>query len=117
MSRTAARGRVRPQLVLVICCLALLIVSIDNTIVNVALPDIASRLHASLQSLQWIVGAYILALGSLLLLAGSLADRFGRKRIFIVGLIVFVTASAGAGLATNEGLLIAMRPFRVWAER
>lgn len=109
MSRTAAPGRVRPQLVLVICCLALLIVSIDNTIVNVALPDIASRLHASLQSLQWIVGAYILALGSLLLLAGSLADRFGRKRIFIVGLIVFVTASAGAGLATNEGLLIAMR--------
>jgi MFS family permease len=109
MSKAPGPVPVRPRLVLLICCLALLLVSIDNTIVNVALPDIATRLDASVQSLQSIVGAYVLALGSLLLLAGSLADRFGRKRIFIVGLMTFTSASAAAGLAADEGVLIALR--------
>lgn len=102
-------ARIRPRLVLVVCCLGLLLVSIDNTIVNVALPGIASDLGASVQSLQWIVGAYLLALGGLLLLAGSLADRFGRKRIFTVGLSLFTAASVGAGLAPDETVLIALR--------
>ncbi|WP_106814527.1 MFS transporter [Microbacterium timonense] len=109
MSAAPRHAAVRPRLVLLICCLALLLVSIDNTIVNVALPDIAIRLGASVQSLQWIVGAYVLTLGSLLLLAGSLADRFGRKRVFTIGLLTFTTASAGAGLAADEGMLIALR--------
>jgi EmrB/QacA subfamily drug resistance transporter len=93
--------------------MALLLVSIDNTIVNVALPDIRLELGASLQSLQWIVGAYVLALGSLLLLAGSLADRMGRKRIFTAGLAIFTGASACAALAPDEGVLVAFRAVQV----
>lgn len=87
--------------ILAICCLSLLIVSLDNTIVNVALPSIASELHAPVPDLQWIVDAYTLVLTSLLMLSGSLADRIGRRRIFQIGLAVFGTGSLLCSLAVN----------------
>jgi EmrB/QacA subfamily drug resistance transporter len=84
-------------------------VSIDGTIVNVALPQIREQLDASVESLQWVVGAYVLTLGSLLLLAGALADRFGRKRLLVLGLALFSSASAAAGTVMDEAWLIAVR--------
>ena len=68
--------------ILAICCMSLLIVAMDNTIVNVALPSIHRDLHASLSGLQWTVDAYTIVLASLLMLAGSTGDRLGRKRTF-----------------------------------
>ncbi|ANJ27165.1 MFS transporter [Agromyces aureus] len=95
--------------VLLICCLGLLLVSIDNTIVNVALPQLRTDLDATLQSLQWVVGGYVLALGSGLLLASSLADRLGRKRVFLTGVATFTLFSALSSVAPDEGLLVAFR--------
>jgi MFS family permease len=70
--------------ILAICCMSLLIVAMDNTIVNVALPSIRRELHASLSGLQWTIDAYVIVLASLLLLSGSTADRLGRRRTFQV---------------------------------
>jgi EmrB/QacA subfamily drug resistance transporter len=95
--------------ILAVCCMGLLLVSIDNTIVNVALPSIAKELDASIQTLQWTVDAYLLVLASLLLLSGSLADRFGRKRIFMTGLSIFVFGSAMCGLTDSETWLVSFR--------
>jgi len=89
--------------------MSLLLVSIDGTIVNVALPTIAVELHATIQTLQWTIGAYALVLASLLLLSGSLADRFGRKRVFLIGLTVFLTGSLLCGFAPTDGWLIVFR--------
>jgi EmrB/QacA subfamily drug resistance transporter len=89
--------------------MSLLIVGIDVTIVNVALPSIRSGLHASLSGLQWSVDAYTLVLGSLLLTAGAAADRFGRRRVFQLGLTVFTFASALCSVAPSAGALIAFR--------
>ncbi len=97
------------MLVLGICCLSLLIVGLDTTIVNVALPAIRSSLHASVSGLQWTIDAYTLVLASLLMLAGSTADRIGRKRIFRAGLLVFSLGSLLCGLAPTLELLIAAR--------
>src|SRR5664279_1394136 len=83
----------RKLAILSICCMSLLIVAMDNTIVNVALPSIRRDLHASLSGLQWIIDAYTLVLASLLLLSGSTADRFGRRRTFQTGLALFVGGS------------------------
>jgi len=99
-------------LVLGICCMSLLIVGLDATIVNVALPAIHRSLHASLSGLQWIIAAYTLVLASLLMLGGSTADRLGRKRIFQTGLIVFVIGSAGCAAAPSLGVLVAARAFQ-----
>jgi len=79
--------------VLAVCCLGLFIVGVDNTIVNVALPAIRDDLHASVAGLQWTVDAYTLVLASLLMLAGSTADRVGRRRVFQLGLATFTLAS------------------------
>jgi EmrB/QacA subfamily drug resistance transporter len=95
--------------ILAICCMSLLIVAMDNTIVNVALPSIHRDLHASLSGLQWTIDAYVIVLASLLLLSGSTADRLGRRRIFQVGLLVFVGASLLCSLAPTLGWLIAAR--------
>src|SRR6266545_3509650 len=84
-------------------------VMLDNTIVNVALPSIQRELGASVMSLQLVVDAYILVFASLLLTAGALGDRFGRKKVFQVGLVVFTVASALCGLANSEEMLIASR--------
>jgi EmrB/QacA subfamily drug resistance transporter len=95
--------------ILAICCMSLLIVAMDNTIVNVALPSIRRDLHASLPGLQWTIDAYTIVLASLLLLAGSTADRLGRRRTFQVGLALFVSGSVLCSLAPTLGWLIAAR--------
>src|SRR5215475_5476195 len=82
---------------------------VDLTIVNVALPTIGRDLHFSESGLQWVVTAYALTLGGLLLFGGRTADLLGRRRIFMVGLVVFTGASLGCGLSNSEGFLIPMR--------
>ena len=99
----------RKALILVSCCLSLLIVSMDATIVNVAIPDIRRDLGASASQLQWVIDVYTLVLASLLLLAGAAADRFGRRGTFQVGLTVFAVASLLCSLAPNIETLIAAR--------
>ena len=105
----AGLTRGRRLLVLGICCFSLLMVGLDSTIVNVALPSIRRDLHASVSGLQWTIDAYTLVLASLLMLAGSTADRIGRKRVFRAGLVVFSLGSLLCGLAPTLGLLIAAR--------
>lgn len=102
-------GRRRRYGVLAICCTSLLLVSMDNTIITVALPAINRSFNASVTGLQWAVDAYLLTLASLLLLSGSVADRFGRRRIFRIGLLVFVLGSAACSVAPDIGWLIAAR--------
>jgi EmrB/QacA subfamily drug resistance transporter len=82
---------------------------LDGTVVNVALPRIGKDLDAGLTSLQWTVNAYALTLSGLLLLGGSLGDRMGRRRIFVLGVVWFTVASVGCALAPTAGVLIAMR--------
>jgi EmrB/QacA subfamily drug resistance transporter len=96
-------------LVLATCCLSLLIVGLDTTIVNVALPAIHRELGASVSGLQWTIDAYTLVLASLLILGGSTGDRLGRRRIFQIGLVVFSLGSLLCGLAPSLGMLIAAR--------
>jgi EmrB/QacA subfamily drug resistance transporter len=103
------QARSRRLLILGICCLSLLIVGLDNTIVNVAVPAIGRDLHAPLSGLQWAIDAYTLVLASLLLMAGSTADRLGRRRTFQTGLVVFVLGSLLCGLAPSLPWLIAFR--------
>ena len=83
--------------------------SLDGTVVNVALPRIGNDLHAGLTALQWTVNAYTLTLAGLLLLGGSLGDRLGRRRVFVLGVVWFTVASIGCTVAPTAGLLIAMR--------
>lgn len=90
-------------------CLGTLMLLIDVTIVNVALPDIAGDLNAGLSSLQWVVDGYALALAALLLVLGSLADRVGAKRAYLAGLVLFALASLGCGIADTSSNLIAGR--------
>jgi EmrB/QacA subfamily drug resistance transporter len=99
----------RPWLILCICCMSLLIVGIDVTIVNVALPSIGQGLHASLSDLQWTVDAYTLVLGSLLMASGSTADRFGRRRLFQIGLVLFTLGSLLCSLSTSVLALVIFR--------
>lgn len=99
----------RRLLVLAICCLSLLMVGMDVTIINVALPSIRRDLNVSLSGLQWTIDAYILVLASLLMAAGSTADRLGRRRIFLTGLILFTIGSLLCSLAPGLGWLIAFR--------
>jgi EmrB/QacA subfamily drug resistance transporter len=98
-----------PWIVLVLICLAQFMVILDATIVNVALPSIQKDLHLSEGSLQWIVNAYTLVFGGFLLLGGRAGDLLGRKRLFLIGLVLFTTASLLDGLASSEGALIAAR--------
>ncbi|MDX6278363.1 MAG: hypothetical protein QOJ72_2491 [Nocardioidaceae bacterium] len=102
-------SRRRQYLILAICCASILIVVMDISIVNVALPDMRQDLHASVSGLQWTVDAYTLVLASFLLLAGSTADRLGRRRIFQSGLTIFGIGSLLCGLAPSIGWLIAAR--------
>src|SRR5271170_4654668 len=95
--------------ILLICSMSLLIVGLDVTIVNVALPSIGRELHATVSGLQWVVDAYTLVLASLLMLSGSMADRFGRRRLFVVGLVTFALGSLLCSLAPNLATLIIFR--------
>jgi len=94
---------------LMVVCVSALVVNVDNTILNVALPTLVRQLHATSSDLQWIVDAYAMVFAGLLLVGGSLADRFGRKRLFLIGLTVFAGASIGAGFSSSVNLLIAWR--------
>ncbi|MER6703804.1 MFS transporter [Streptomyces fumanus] len=101
--------RRRRLLVLAICCMSLLIVSIDNTILNVALPSMQRDLDATTSGLQWTIDAYTLVLASLLMLAGSTADRIGRKRVFMTGLVLFTAGSVLCSLAPDLTSLVVFR--------
>lgn len=99
----------RRMLVLAICCMSLLIVSLDNTVLNVALPALQRDFDASTSGLQWTIDAYTLVLASLLMLAGSTADRIGRRRVFMAGLVVFTLGSVLCSLAPDLTSLVVFR--------
>src|SRR5919106_5687674 len=86
-------------------CVAMFMLLLDITIVNVALPDIQRELGASFSDLQWVVDAYALTLASFLLMSGSLGDRLGRRRVFAIGFAVFTVASLLCGLAGSPSVL------------
>ena len=109
VNATASLTQRRRLAILAICCTSLLIVAMDNTIVNVALPSIRRDLGASLSGLQWTVDAYTIVLASLLMLAGSTGDRLGRKRVFQTGLLLFAAGSLACSLAPSLGWLIGAR--------
>ncbi len=95
--------------ILAVLCLSVLLVVVDNTIVNVALPTVSRDLHASTSALQWVVDGYTLSFAGLLLLGGNLGDRLGRRRFLQLGLLLFATTSVGAALSQSTGELIAAR--------
>lgn len=99
----------RQRLILGICCLSLFIVGVDVTIVNVALPSIQHDFHATVSDLQWTIDAYTLVIACLLMLSGSLADRFGRRRVFQIGLTIFSIGSLLCSVAPGLGWLVAFR--------
>src|ERR1700761_2962377 len=102
-------GHPRRRQILLVLCLSLLIVVIDNTILNTALPTLARVLHAGTSSLQWITDAYTLCFAGLLIPAGALGDRYGRRRSLVGGLVVFAAGSALAAFSSGSGVLIAAR--------
>ena len=99
----------RRWVALVVLCAGFLMIILDQTIVNVALPSIQRDLHFSQSNLAWVVNAYLISFGGLLLLVGRLGDLIGRRRIFLVGLTVFTSASLLCGLAQSQTLLIGAR--------
>src|SRR5687767_15544772 len=94
---------------LVVLCVGMLMIVLDATIVNVALPSIQEDLGFSQSNLAWIVNAYMIAFGGLLLLAGRLGDLVGQRRVFLTGLAVFTAASVVCALSQTQGMLIAAR--------
>ena len=106
-----AQGIRNRGLILSVLCVSLLLVSLDNTILNVALPVIVRTLNASSSSLQWIVDSYAIVFAGLLLVAGSLGDRLGRKWVFMAGLFVFAAGSAVSAFSGTPDRLIAARAF------
>jgi EmrB/QacA subfamily drug resistance transporter len=105
-TRTSERQR---WIALVVLCVGMLMIVLDATVVNVALPSIQTDLGFSQSSLAWVVNAYLIAFGGLLLLAGRLGDLIGRRRIFMVGLTVFTGASLLCAVAQSQGVLIGAR--------
>src|SRR6185312_7621555 len=108
-SAAVRRTATNPWVVLVLICLAQFMVVLDATIVNVALPSIQEDLGLSEANLQWIVNAYALVFGGFLLLGGRAGDLLGRKRLFLIGLVIFTAASLLDGLSTSSGMLIGAR--------
>src|SRR3954454_23724930 len=92
-----------------VLCLSLIVISLDNTILNVALPTLQKDLGASASQLQWIVDSYMLVFAGLLLTAGALGDRFGRRRMLEAGMLLFGLGSILSGLAGSSGMLISTR--------
>jgi EmrB/QacA subfamily drug resistance transporter len=99
----------RRWLALIILCLGTLMIVLDATIVNVALPSIREDLGFSETSLAWVVNAYLLTFGGFLLLSGRLGDLFGHRRLFLIGIVLFTLASLACGLATSQGFLVSAR--------
>src|SRR6202050_3732844 len=108
LSAPSQPGR-RRWWILAVLCLSVLLVVVDNTIVNVALPTISRKLSASTQDLQWVVDAYTLIFAGLLRVGGNIGDRFGRRRWLQVGLVLFAVFSVAAALSRTTGELIAAR--------
>jgi EmrB/QacA subfamily drug resistance transporter len=105
-----ARGRERRRwIALAVLCLGQLMMVLDATIVNVALPSIQHDLHFSQGNLTWVMNGYLITFGGLLLLAGRLGDLVGRKRVFLAGLLMFVAASVLCGVASSQAMLIVAR--------
>jgi EmrB/QacA subfamily drug resistance transporter len=102
-------GNVRREVVLAICCMSILIVGLDVTILNVALPSIQHDFHASVSGAQWTIDAYTLVIACLLMLSGSTGDRLGRRRTFQLGLLIFTIGSGLCSIAPSLGALIAFR--------
>jgi EmrB/QacA subfamily drug resistance transporter len=102
-------GHPRRRAILAVMCLSLLVVVIDNTILNTALPTLARVLAASTSGLQWITDAYTLTFAALLVMAGALGDRFGRRTALLLGLVVFASGSAWAAVSGDAAMLIAAR--------
>src|SRR3954468_272558 len=98
---TEATGRDPKWWTLTAVCVGVFMLLLDITIVNVALPDIQTELDGSLQDLQWVIDAYALSLASLLLTAGSLADLFGRRLVFVIGTALFTIGSIACGAAQD----------------
>lgn len=98
-----------PAVVLLTCCLSVFVAGLDVTIANVALPSIQRALDAQVSGLQWVIDAYTLVIAGLLMLSGSLADRFGRRRVFQAGLALFSLGSLLCSVAPTLGLLVAFR--------
>jgi EmrB/QacA subfamily drug resistance transporter len=107
--RAGQPGHPRRRAILAVMCLSLLVVVIDNTILNTALPTLARVLHASTSDLQWISDGYTLTFAALLVMAGALGDRFGRRNGLLVGLVIFAAGSAWAALSGDSSILIAAR--------
>src|SRR6059036_3009245 len=105
---TIADNRTR-WLALYVLCLGSLMIVLDATIVNVALPSIREDLGFSETSLAWVVNAYLLTFGGLLLLGGRLGDLFGHRKLFLIGIALFTLASLACGLSTTQGLLVGAR--------
>src|SRR3954462_9054881 len=104
-----ARSDSARWMALVVLCVGMLMIALDATIVNVALPSIQGDLGFSQASLAWVVNAYLIAFGGLLLLAGRLGDLISRRGIFLAGLGVFTLASLLCGAAQSQGMLVAAR--------
>ena len=96
-------------LALIVLCLGVLMIVLDTTIVNVALPSIAADLHFTETSLVWVVNAYMLTFGGCLLLGGRLGDLYGHRKLFLAGITLFTLASLACGLANSQILLVAAR--------
>src|SRR5213080_1958272 len=94
---------------LIVLCLGTLMIVLDTTIVNVALPSIRASLGFSETSLAWVVNAYLLTFGGFLLLGGRLGDLFGHRKLFLLGITLFTAASVACGISTTQGLLVAAR--------
>ncbi|MFF7986637.1 MFS transporter [Streptomyces sp. NPDC007901] len=104
-----SQGHPQRWLILGVVCLAQLTVLLDNTVLNVAIPSLTRELHAATADIQWMINAYSLVQSGLLLTAGSAADRYGRKKMLITGLVLFGAGSLAAGLADSTGQLVAAR--------
>src|SRR6202167_809909 len=108
-SETERKRERRRWIALAILCLGQLMMVLDATIVNVALPSIQRELHFTQSNLTWVIDGYLITFGGFLLLAGRLGDLVGRKRVFLVGLVLFTAASVLCGVSDSQGLLIAAR--------
>src|SRR3989442_13198576 len=109
MTETETVRSTNRWIALVVLCVGVLMIIIDATIVNVALPTIQADLGFSQSNLAWVVNAYLIAFGGLLLLSGRIGDLIGQRRIFLIGLAVFTVASLLCAAAQSQGMLIAAR--------
>src|SRR5204862_5711404 len=106
MTTQPARSR---WIALYVLCVCMLMIVLDGTVVNVALPSIQADLGFSQSSLAWVVNAYLIAFGGLLLLSGRLGDLISRRGMFLAGLVVFTLASLACGLAQSQAMLVTAR--------